>query len=211
MYLVVRRSRPTDETSLVAAAAQVTVSCYVHYRSKVAGRLFDEWLQGVYAKVVLQAGDADWQRLDNIPQVGGEHVRALPPMRRDERESFLRRLRLYSPPSLEVGPSTTPEWGIALVINAALDMSLGKTMAQAAHAALRSHLQYPNTGWLGRGQPLGIYQASGQRWQGLKRRPHIAICDAGRTELTPGSETVLALPPQELGGLDITPWRGTAH
>jgi peptidyl-tRNA hydrolase len=78
----------------------------------------------------------------------------------------------------------------------------GKAMAQAGHAALlcadRLGSQHPEAfaAWRAAGCPGEVRRADDACWDELKREHGaVAVTDAGLTQVAPGTETVLALPP----------------
>ena len=80
--------------------------------------------------------------------------------------------------------------------------SAGKAMAQAGHAALMclellgGSYQAQFEQWAERGRPGVVLVADGAQWEQLKRDADcVAVRDAGLTQVEPGTETVLCLPP----------------
>ena len=128
-------------------------------------------------------------------EAAGEAVAALPPRRRSERGPLLERLQAMS---TDLGPA--PERlegdhdGVTYVLNPALDMSSGKVVAQVAHAAVMAADALP--GWAAAGAPGRLVAPRG--FAELAAREDLAarVVDAGLTEVTPGTVTVLALPPR---------------
>ncbi|MDC3415455.1 aminoacyl-tRNA hydrolase [Aquibacillus salsiterrae] len=86
------------------------------------------------------------------------------------------------------------------VVNGDLTMSPGKVAAQVAHAATQSVFAYHKNAdyaeWLESGQTKIILKANEASLIKLKD-DFIAIRDAGKTEIEPGSLTVVCLPPME--------------
>jgi len=131
------------------------------------------------------AGDAD-----------GEAAAALPPRRRSERGPLLERLQAMST-ELEPPPADAPApaGAVTYLLNPALGMSSGKTIAQVAHAAVMAaeHLD----DWVARGCPGIVLAPSRAAFDAACERDDLAarVVDAGLTEVAPGTITVLALPP----------------
>lgn len=104
---------------------------------------------------------------------------------------------------------------MVIVVRNDLDMSKGKIGAQAAHAALAAvrRLNGSRSGavrtWEAQGEPIILLRGDSMemlrslegeaRARGL---PTAAIRDAGRTEVAPGTTTVLAIGPAAKGDID---------
>lgn len=99
---------------------------------------------------------------------------------------------------------------MVFVVNATLDMGIGKIAAQVAHAALGLYRQLLEEQdaygemvlyWEQSGESKVVVKATGgetqikelqQKAKSL-RLPFYVVCDAGRTEVKPGSVTVIAI------------------
>jgi peptidyl-tRNA hydrolase len=106
-----------------------------------------------------------------------------------------------------------------LIVNGQLEMSVGKTAAQVAHAMQYLLTRYYEQLIVGI-KDFGIFmdekpaywrefnewmqqtnhrkvvlKADANDWEKLKGIPHVIVRDAGLTELTPGSETAIGLFP----------------
>lgn len=95
---------------------------------------------------------------------------------------------------------------LVIAVRTDLGMSVGKTAAQVAHAAVTAALSAAGTpelpAWLEDGQPkvvvrVGSLEALREKVEEARARDLRAtvIADAGRTELEPGTETCAAFGP----------------
>jgi peptidyl-tRNA hydrolase len=82
-------------------------------------------------------------------------------------------------------------------------MSAGKLAAQVGHAVLMAARALgpadPGAleGWVHAGHPCAVREASGDFWAALRREERcVAVRDAGLTEVSPGTETVLGFAPR---------------
>ena len=102
---------------------------------------------------------------------------------------------------------------LALVVRTDLGMGRGKIAAQVAHAAIAAVLASSTSqdfgAWLGEGQPKVVLRAvSGEQLQEIARTarasglPVEVICDAGRTQVAPGTLTCCAIGPAEVARID---------
>lgn len=97
---------------------------------------------------------------------------------------------------------------LAIVVRTDLGMGRGKIAAQVAHAAVAAVLDGLGgddlTTWLREGQPKVVLKvADGAQLLEVVRQardaglPTELICDAGRTQVSPGSQTCCALGPAD--------------
>lgn len=212
MYLVVRREQLASFLDLAEAVAKAVVRCAARYRpDPLWSARFAAWDAASYRKVTLRARESDWARLlREYPLVTGEGstpgvplVAALPPRHKSERPKFLMGLQTYNL-ALEALPAGQRASGGAetmrLSLNPTLQMSSGKALAQLGHGALMAFDRLSpalQAAWLQRGAPTALQALDAAAWQRLRARPDTSLVrDNGLTELAPGAETVLALPPQ---------------
>ena len=184
MYLVVRKATPATFVVLAEDAVRATRRCVNELRDAPAWQAsFTEWLSRSFRKVTLRAEPREWEALLALDHVREGDVLCLPPRRRAACEKAIKRLQAHKGtmdlPALVVGP------GLNLAVNGSVEMSAGKALAQLAHCALM------------RGDdvslPIHVGVLDPARWQALQREHDVAIVrDAGLTEITPGSETVMA-------------------
>jgi PTH2 family peptidyl-tRNA hydrolase len=102
---------------------------------------------------------------------------------------------------------------LALVVRTDLGMGRGKIAAQVAHAAVAAVLAGLGgadlAAWLQEGQPKVVLKvADGEQLQDVVRQaqgtglPTELISDAGRTQVSPGTQTCCALGPAESSRID---------
>ena len=212
MYLVVRKDHPITVAQAMALAGAGSVECADRFRPDPHwADAFRDW--GVRPRKVALRADAEQVEelcatLDHAP-VESEHgltLLALPPRKRSQSEPLLAALRPYTDPPRNRAPGTpepaaerapTP---LRYVIRPGVLRTAGKAMAQAGHAALLCADQLgprrPEVfaAWRAAGLPGLVEEVDPQRWDEL--RPHgVVVTDAGLTQVAPGTETVLALPP----------------
>jgi peptidyl-tRNA hydrolase len=99
---------------------------------------------------------------------------------------------------LEPPPQTAPPSdGVTYLLNPALSMSSGKTIAQIAHAAVMAADSGALEDWVAAGCPGTVIAPPRDVFTQTARRDDLAarVVDAGLTEVAPGTVTVLALPP----------------
>lgn len=209
MYLVVRRERLPSLGELLAASATAAVRCVDQWRDHPTWRAgFDAWLARSFRKVCLRASEKDWAKLAGYDQ-GLGHARgapvlcALPPRTKSQRDKLLVNLQAFTAGDFaeEVGDETA-EPAMRLVRNEGVTMSAGKSLAQVAHASLHACglFAHQDPGafarWRAAGLPCVLRGADPGAWSALKQAEPVAVVrDAGLTEVTPGSETFLALAP----------------
>jgi hypothetical protein len=192
-----RDAPPTRTDALEAAARGVLL---------MLTRPAPEWAEAVAAwdaerirKVVRRARGAEWRRaltvdgLD-VPYRSAE-VRVYPPIPVDAWPPELSRLQVggtnltdpESPPPVEPG---TP----LVLLTPHAEMSTGKAMAQAAHAAQlgwRTLGRRDRAGWTEADFRLAVRDASPARWQAAVDAGAAVVHDGGFTEVEPGTATAL--------------------
>lgn len=215
MYLVVREARVPDlpAAALIEAGAQATVRCVDEYLNDPAhAESFHEWYAGSFRKITLRADEKQWLRLhdefdlalgfDSFEQTLGvdfPSVAALPPLRKSARPQLLKRLQAFKGDELTLPAfESVSTDSITLVVNDAVEMSVGKTVAQAGHAALVLLKLKPGAwqqAWRERELPFLVRSADGSWDEIIDQHECAVIRDAGITEVAPRSATVLAVAP----------------
>jgi hypothetical protein len=202
MYLVIRRGAFHDLASAGELTGAAAVSCVREFARHEA---LAEWRPRP-GKVVLRARGGQWDDVLAEPHAlagdpDGEAVAALPPRRRSQRGPLLERMQAMTsdltPPPSEADASHDPGT-LTYLINPALDMSSGKTLAQIAHAAVMAADTGELEGWVAAGCPARVLVPAAVRFAELCKSPALAarVEDAGLTEVPPGTVTLLALPPE---------------
>jgi peptidyl-tRNA hydrolase len=207
MYLVVRRGAFEElETGCVLAGA-AAVACLRRFGAE------PEWVEAIAAwkerpgKVTLRARGGQWTQVlqeEDFSYAGdldGASVLALPPRRRSARSETLTKLQAMAS-ELEGVPTIAEEpranGGMTYVVNPAIEMSTGKTMAQVAHAATMAAATNRYEPWVEAGCPgRAVVPKAKALFDALCARDDLAgkVEDAGLTEVPPGTITVLGIPP----------------
>src|SRR4051812_9900284 len=194
MYLVVLRGAVTELARAGELAGAAAVACV---REFAADPRMAAWRERP-GKVCLRARtESQWRQVLEEPHTAaGDAVAALPPRRRSERGPLLERLQAMST-ALEPPPERAPPRPGALtyLLNPALTMSSGKTIAQIAHAAVMAADTLEE--WVRAGCPAQVLAPDAATFAAACERDDLAakVVDAGLTEVAPGTITVLALAP----------------
>ena len=147
-------------------------------------------------KVVLRARGGQWSELlehEERAVVIGDAVAALPPRRRSARGPLLERMQAMTSRLEPPAGAGQPEPGkLTYLVNPAIEMSSGKTLAQIAHAAVMAGDRDEH--WVMAGCPAQVVIAPPQRFSELCVSAELKVEDAGLTEVAPGTVTVIALP-----------------
>ncbi|MFJ3586691.1 peptidyl-tRNA hydrolase [Streptomyces sp. NPDC090127] len=197
--LVVRieRAEPPARTDALQTAARAVLEILADERSTGDGewaRAMADWQDARIRKVVRRARGSEWRRAEALPgiTVTGEaaEVRVFPPIPLDGWPKELAKLQV-SGTELEdpAGPGAPAPGTVTLWLNPHLDMSAGKTMAQAGHAAQLLWWELPETerkAWREAGFPLAVRPATPARWADLTTSGLPVVRDAGFTEIAPG-------------------------
>ncbi|MGW7440433.1 aminoacyl-tRNA hydrolase [Streptomyces sp. NPDC054849] len=204
--LVVRieKAEPPARTDALETAARAVLVLLADERSQGEG----EWAQAVrdwqdarIRKVVRRARGAEWRKAETLPGVtvqgDGAQVRVFPPVPLDGWPRELAKLQV-SGTDLDdpepVAAATEPALPV-LWLNPDLDMSAGKAMAQAGHAAQVAWWELTEAeraAWHDSGFRLAVRTAARERWAELSGSGLPVVRDAGFTEIAPGSATVVA-------------------
>jgi peptidyl-tRNA hydrolase len=198
--LVVRieRDDPPSRTDALEAAAAGVLLMLTTARA--------EWVDAVAAwdgqrirKVVRRARGADWQRalsVDGLDVVhGSAQLRVYPPVPVDAWPAELARLQvggtvLDDPEA----PGSPPAGQPLILLSPDVEMSAGKAMAQAGHAAQLgwwAMRKRPRRRWQKAGFPLAVRDATPRQWQAALRSGAPVVHDAGFTEVDPGTPTAI--------------------
>ncbi len=210
-HLVVLREPARPLVEVLAAAARAVCDCADRYANDP--RFADDfraWYARSFRKVTLRAKPGEWAKLAGFPAGEGSArgvllVRALPPVLRSRRDPFLARLQAWTAVASELPPPEGAEGGtpaMRFVLNASVVMRGGKLAAQVSHAVLIARERFAVTHsegfamWDRAGRPCRFFAADAATWARVRaREPAAVVRDAGITEVEPGTETVMALPP----------------
>jgi len=198
----IERDAPPGRTDALEAAARAVLLMLTDTRPS--------WQEAIAAwdaqrirKVVRRARGAEWRRaaaLDGLTIAqGSAEVRVFPPIPIDAWPRDLARLQVggtdLSDPALP--PAAAPGTPVVL-LSPRHEMTAGKAMAQAAHAAQlgwRASSLPDRVAWRDAGFPLAVRTATAAQWASAVQAGAPVVQDAGFTEVEPGAETALALLP----------------
>jgi peptidyl-tRNA hydrolase len=198
----IERSDPPTRTDALEAAARAVLLMLTDPRP--------EWTDAVAAwdgqrirKVVRRARGAEWRRAQAIDGLdvrqGSAEVRVYPPVPIDGWPPDLARLQVGGTNLEDPGPPPPVAPGAAVVLlSPAAEMTTGKAMAQAAHAAQlgwRSLSRRRRAKWQAAGFPVAVRDASPDQWRRAVRAGAPVVHDGGFTEVEPGTATALFLAP----------------
>ncbi|MFI8437438.1 peptidyl-tRNA hydrolase [Streptomyces sp. NPDC079020] len=203
LVLHLEKTDPPARTDALRTAARAVLTMLSDERSLDEGewaRVMRDWQDARIRKVVRRARGAEWRKASALPgiTVTGEsaEVRVFPPVPLDGWPKELAKLQVSGTDLDDPRPPAAPDpAGPVLWLNPELDMSAGKTMAQAGHGAQLAwwELSEPERkAWREAGFPLAVATADPDRWRGLTVSGLPVVRDAGFTEIAPGSCTVVA-------------------
>jgi peptidyl-tRNA hydrolase len=202
--LVVRieRAAPPERTDALEAAALAVLALLGDVRTAEGGEWAEavrSWERGRIRKVVRRARGAEWRRALGLPGLtvahGTAEVRVHPPVPLDAWPRDLARLQVSGTELADSAEPGPPGEGAVLWINPRLEMSAGKAMAQAGHAAQFAWWgagEEDRRQWRERGFALAVRTADPADWTVLTGGDLPVVRDAGFTEIEPGSCTVVA-------------------
>jgi peptidyl-tRNA hydrolase len=170
----------------------------------------DEWMDAVAAwdgqrirKVVRRARGAEWRRalsLDGLYVTqGSAEVRVYPPIPVDGWPPELARLQVGGTELTDPDPPPDPPAGAPLLLlSPHVEMTAGKAMAQAAHAAQlgwRASSAAARAEWQANEFDVAVRNATEAQWAEAVRSGAPVVHDGGFTEVEPDTQTALALLP----------------
>jgi len=197
----IERSTPPTRSDALEAAARGVLLVLTDRRP--------EWEEAIAAwdaqrirKVVRRARGAEWHRaeaLDGLTVLqGSAEVRVFPPIPLDAWPRDLTRLQVGGTDLTDPTPPPPVSDVPLMLLSPHYEMSAGKAMAQAAHAAQlgwRSMSDTSRAAWQAASFPLAVRLATPAQWaRGLQEGAPV-VRDAGFTEVEPGAETALAVLP----------------
>lgn len=203
--LVVRleKTAPPARTDALETAARAVLVLLSDERALGEGewaRAVHDWQDARIRKVVRRARGAEWRKAETLPGItvngGGSEVRVFPPVPLDGWPKELAKLQV-SGTDLDDPEAVAPAApGVPVLwLNPELDMSAGKEMAQAGHAAQLAwwELTGPErAAWRADGFRLAVRTAGPEQWAELTGSGLPVVRDAGFTEIAPGSCTVVS-------------------
>ena len=196
--LVVRieRDAPPTRTDALEAAARGVLLMLTADRPHWADAL-EHWDGQRIRKVVRRARGAEWRRaltLDGLDvQQGTAELRVYPPVPVDGWPAELARLQVGGTQLDDpVEPPVVPPGEPLVLLSPYAEMTAGKAMAQAGHAAQlgwRSMRRGPRRTWEQAGFPLAVRVAADRQWAAALRSGAPVVHDGGFTEVAPGTPT----------------------
>ncbi|MET9959186.1 aminoacyl-tRNA hydrolase [Streptomyces sp. NPDC006326] len=203
--LVVRieKAEPPARTDALETAARAVLVLLADERAQGEGEWAEavrDWQDARIRKVVRRARGAEWRKAETLPgvTVRGERsqVRVFPPVPLDGWPRELAKLQVSGTDLDDPEPAGPAEPGVPVLwLNPGLEMSAGKAMAQAGHAAQLAwwELAGPERDrWRESGFRLAVRAAAPGQWAELSGSGLPVVRDAGFTEIAPGSATVVA-------------------
>lgn len=202
LVIRVERAAPPERTDALEAAARAVLVFLTDPRT-VDGEwtaAYRAWEDGRIRKVVRRARGAGWDRAAALPGVTVEQgtalVRVFPPVPIDDWPPDLARLQVSGTELADAAPPPAPAPGLPVLwLNPAVEMTAGKAMAQAGHAAQLTWWRLPGTArtaWRNSDFGLAVRTAPAPRWAELAASGLPVVRDAGYTEVEPGACTVVA-------------------
>ncbi|MER6388261.1 aminoacyl-tRNA hydrolase [Streptomyces sp. NPDC001523] len=222
--LVVRieKAAPPARTAALETAARAVLVLLTDERAHGEGEWAEavrDWQDARIRKVVRRARGAEWRKAGTLPgvTVHGEasaetspaapaqatgqtppevEVRVFPPVPLDGWPKELAKLQVSGTDLDDPEPVPPAAPGVPVLwLNPDLDMSAGKAMAQAGHAAQLAWWELETAeraAWRDSGFRLAVRTAPRERWAELSGSGLPVVRDAGFTEIAPGSCTVVS-------------------
>lgn len=186
---------PPTRHALLEDAARAVVICCLHpnndFRTPLA-----TWYGARIRKIARRARNSHWQRVQNVPGVTVGNARACVPSAVVDTHPVVQKLQI-SGTDIAVSGVQKPTKRPCVLLNAGLGMTIGKAAAQAGHAAmlLAAHMsEYQIAQWCDQGFPLQVCEVDSVEFQIHTKSPGtVRVCDAGFTEVAPGTVTAIAL------------------
>ncbi|HZR53799.1 MAG TPA: peptidyl-tRNA hydrolase [Streptosporangiaceae bacterium] len=204
LVIRVERATPPGRTDALEAAARAVLIFLTDPRA-VDGEWTEAvaaWTDGRIRKVVRRARGAPWRRALALPGITVQHgtaeLRIYPPVPVDTWPDDLAKLQVAGTELTDETPPSTPGAGTPVMwLNPDVEMTAGKAMAQAGHAAQLAWWRLDDETrdrWADRDFALAVRTAAPDRWASLLTAdlPLPLVRDGGFTEVAPGTCTVIA-------------------
>jgi peptidyl-tRNA hydrolase len=204
MYYVVRKDAPLSLELAMAYAGAGAVKCADRFRRTDRWAPFFHSWSARPRKVALRATAEEIAHLrDTVDCVSVADVLiTLPPCLRSDWAKLVGELRPYTDGPRPKEPEPPPlGFPMTYVTRPGVLRTAGKAMAQAGHAALMCAdafgSRFPKSflEWRHRDYPGRVVEVSDDVWPELSTQG-VVVADAGLTQVEPGTETVIALPPR---------------
>jgi peptidyl-tRNA hydrolase len=158
------------------------------------------WERGRIRKVVRRARGAAWERAQQLAGIAVEHrtaeVMVYPPVPGDDWPQELAKLQVSGTELDDNSKKLGPAVGAPVLwLNPGIDITAGKAMAQAGHAAHLAWWALDEAGrerWRRDGFRCAVRTASPGQWKRLLDSGLPVVRDGGFTEVEPGTATFVA-------------------
>lgn len=192
----IERDAPPARTDALEAAARGVLLMLTTERPDWADAVA-AWDGQRIRKVVRRARGASWERALTVDGLDLTHrsaqLRVYPPVPVDDWPAELARLQVGGTNLSDPEPPPDVPPGIPLVLlNPHVEMSAGKAMAQAAHAAQlgwRALRHRSQVRWQAAGFPVAVRDAVPRQWRAALEAGAAVVYDGGFTEVEPGTQT----------------------
>lgn len=193
----IERAEPPHRTDALETAARAVLVMLSDERCLGEGewaQVMRDWQDARIRKVVRRARGAEWRRAEALPGITvtgkSAEVRVFPPVPLDGWPKDLARLQV-SGTDLDDPEAVPPADPAAPVLwmNPDVDMSAGKSMAQAGHGAQLAWWELSDedrAAWRDAGFPLSVRTPDAALWRELMASGLPVVRDAGFTEIAPG-------------------------
>jgi peptidyl-tRNA hydrolase len=203
--LVVRIERidPPIRTDALEAATRAVLLMLVADEPDWRGAI-GAWDGTRIRKVVRRGRGAEWRRAAALPGITvterSAEVRVYPPLPVDAWPVELSRLQVGGTNLDDPEPAPPADPSLPLILlSPHVEMSAGKAMAQAGHAAQlgwRASTPAQRTRWQRAGYRSAVRAATAQQWRDALDAGAAVVLDAGFTEIAPGTRTAAFVPPR---------------
>lgn len=192
----IERDAPPARTDALEAAASSVLLILTAEREDWEPAL-RQWDGQRIRKVVRRARGADWRRALGVDGLdvthGSAELRVYPPVPVDAWPLELARLQVGGTNLSDPEPVAPAPPGLPVVLlTPHAEMSTGKAMAQAAHAAQlgwRSLRRRARQTWREAGFALAVRDATAEQWRDALAAGAVVVQDGGFTEVEPGTAT----------------------
>jgi peptidyl-tRNA hydrolase len=199
----IEKAEPPARTDALETAARAVLVILSDERSIGEGewaQTMRDWQDARIRKVVRRARGAEWRKASALPGITVKgrtaEVRVFPPVPLDGWPKELAKLQVSGTDLDDPGEPAAPDLSAPVLwMNPDVEMSAGKAMAQAGHAAQLAWWELSpaeREEWREAGFPLSVRTASAERWKELAGSGLPVVQDAGFTEIAPGSCTVVS-------------------